>query len=102
MAVCFSRDSNHSREPLSHGWPVGAVAQAVSTGKVVELTNDTLLLLASGLSGAEVQPGTADYDTFVAALTQVAEQLSRELAGDGEGGGPSTPSSTATWRSWAA
>ena len=48
-------------------------------------TNDTVLLLASGLSGAEVQPGTADYDIFVAALTQVAEQLSRELAGDGEG-----------------
>ena len=48
-------------------------------------TNDTVLLLASGLSGAEVQPGTADYDTFVVALTQVAEQLSRELAGDGEG-----------------
>ena len=48
-------------------------------------TNDTVLLLASGLSGAEVQPGTADYDTFIAALTQVAEQLSRELAGDGEG-----------------
>ena len=48
-------------------------------------THDTVLLLASGLSGAEVQPGTADYDTFVAALTQVAEQLSRELAGDGEG-----------------
>ena len=48
-------------------------------------TNDTVLLLASGLSGAEIQPGTADYDTFVAALTQVAEQLSRELAGDGEG-----------------
>ena len=48
-------------------------------------TNDTVLLLASGLSGAEVQPGTADYDTFVAALTQVAEQLSREMAGDGEG-----------------
>ena len=48
-------------------------------------TNEPVLLLASGLSGAEVQPGTADYDTFVAALTQVAEQLSRELAGDGEG-----------------
>ena len=48
-------------------------------------TNDTVLLLASGLSGAEVLPGTADYNTFVAALTQVAEQLSRELAGDGEG-----------------
>lgn len=48
-------------------------------------TNDTVLLLASGLSGAEVLPGTADYDTFVAALTAVAEKLCRELAADGEG-----------------
>ena len=48
-------------------------------------TNDTVLLLASGLSGAEIVDGTPDYDTFVAALTEAAEQLSRELAGDGEG-----------------
>ena len=48
-------------------------------------TNDTVLLLASGLSGAEVLPDTADYDTFVAALTVVAEHLCRELAADGEG-----------------
>ena len=44
-----------------------------------------MLLLASGLSGAEIAEGTPDYDTFVAALTEVAEHLSRELAGDGEG-----------------
>ena len=48
-------------------------------------TNDTVLLLASGLSDAEIVDGTPDYDTFVAALTEVAEHLSRELAGDGEG-----------------
>ena len=48
-------------------------------------TNDTVLLLASGLSGAEIVDDTPDYDTFVAALTEAAEQLSRELAGDGEG-----------------
>ena len=48
-------------------------------------TNDTVLLLASGLSGAAVAEGTADYDTFVAALTVVAEHLCRELAADGEG-----------------
>ena len=49
-------------------------------------TNDTVLLLASGLAGNEpLKPGSADYDTFVAALTQVAEALCRELAGDGEG-----------------
>ena len=48
-------------------------------------TNDTVLLLASGLAGAEVLPDTADYETFVAALTAVAEHLCRELAADGEG-----------------
>jgi len=48
-------------------------------------TNDTVLLLASGLAGAEVLPDTADYDAFVAALTAVAEHLCRELAADGEG-----------------
>ena len=35
-------------------------------------TNDTVLLLASGLSGAEIAEGTPDYDTFVAALTEAA------------------------------
>ena len=48
-------------------------------------TNDTVLLLASGLAGAEILPGTPDYDTFVAALTAVSEHLCRELAADGEG-----------------
>ena len=40
-------------------------------------TNDTVLLLASGLSGAAIAEGTPDSDTFVAALTEVAEHLSR-------------------------
>lgn len=48
-------------------------------------TNDTVLLLASGLAGVQILPGTPDYDTFVAALTAVAEHLCRELAADGEG-----------------
>ena len=49
-------------------------------------TNDTVLLLANGLAGnAAPAPVSADYDTFVAALTAVAEHLCRELAGDGEG-----------------
>ena len=49
-------------------------------------TNDTVLLLASGLAGnAPVAADSEDYTVFVAALTQVAEQLCRELAGDGEG-----------------
>ena len=49
-------------------------------------TNDTVMLLASGLAGNEpVAADSEDYHTFVAALTQVSEQLCRELAGDGEG-----------------
>ncbi len=49
-------------------------------------TNDTVTLLASGLAGnAPLRPGTADFDTFVSALTEVAEAMCRELAGDGEG-----------------
>ena len=48
-------------------------------------TNDTVLLLASGLSGAEITENTPAYDTFVQALTAVAEHLCRELAADGEG-----------------
>ncbi len=49
-------------------------------------TNDTVMLLASGLAGNDpVAADSEDYHTFVAALTQVAEQLCRELAGDGEG-----------------
>ena len=48
-------------------------------------TNDTVLLLASGLAGAEILPGTQDYAAFLAALTAVAEHLCRELAADGEG-----------------
>ena len=49
-------------------------------------TNDTLLLLASGLAGNE--PVTAegeDYDNFVAALTAIAEHMAALHASDGEG-----------------
>lgn len=48
-------------------------------------TNDTVLLLASGLAGVQILPGTPDYAAFLAALTAVAEHLCRELAADGEG-----------------
>ena len=48
-------------------------------------TNDTVLLLASGLSGVKVEAGTPGYEAFLAALTAVSEHLCRELAADGEG-----------------
>src|SRR5208337_4322169 len=45
-------------------------------------TNDTVLLLASGASGAVVGPGNA---AFAAALTQVCTSLARQIVADGEG-----------------
>ena len=49
-------------------------------------TNDTLIIMASGLAGnPEICEENADYDAFVAALTAIAEHMCAEHAGDGEG-----------------
>jgi glutamate N-acetyltransferase/amino-acid N-acetyltransferase len=45
-------------------------------------TNDTVLLLASGASAAEV---TADSPAFLAALKEVCTSLAKQIVGDGEG-----------------
>ena len=45
-------------------------------------TNDTVLLLASGASGATIDAGDAQFDT---ALKQVCTSLARQVVGDGEG-----------------
>ena len=47
-------------------------------------TNDTLIIMASGLAGnPEITEENADYDAFVAALTAIAEHMCAEHAGDG-------------------
>ncbi len=49
-------------------------------------TNDTLAVMASGLSGNEkITCEGEDYDTFVEALTAVCRELSKMMAKDGEG-----------------
>ena len=49
-------------------------------------TNDTLIIMASGLAGnPEICEENADYKAFVAALTAIAEHMCAEHAGDGEG-----------------
>ncbi|GAB4447883.1 MAG: bifunctional glutamate N-acetyltransferase/amino-acid acetyltransferase ArgJ [Anaerolineae bacterium] len=49
-------------------------------------TNDTLLLLASGQAkNSPIVAGSAGYNAFVAALTDVCTQLSKAIARDGEG-----------------
>lgn len=45
-------------------------------------TNDTVLLLASGASGARVGPGNP---AFASALTHVCTSLARQIVADGEG-----------------
>jgi glutamate N-acetyltransferase/amino-acid N-acetyltransferase len=47
-------------------------------------TNDTVLLLASGASGARVEAGNVEFE---AALGQVATSLARQIVADGEGVG---------------
>ncbi len=45
-------------------------------------TNDTVLLLASGASGAAIGPGNSEFAT---ALAQVCTSLARQIVADGEG-----------------
>lgn len=48
-------------------------------------TNDTVLLLASGMTGIRLQQGTQDFARFECALRKVAEWLAKAIASDGEG-----------------
>ncbi|MBQ4282743.1 MAG: bifunctional glutamate N-acetyltransferase/amino-acid acetyltransferase ArgJ [Lachnospira sp.] len=49
-------------------------------------TNDTVLVLANGLAGNDtITCDSDDYDTFYEALSYVLTELSKMIAGDGEG-----------------
>jgi len=48
-------------------------------------TNDSVIALASGLSGAVVRPGTKASAHFLAGLTELCQQLAQMMARDGEG-----------------
>lgn len=48
-------------------------------------TNDTIILLANGKAGVTIETGTATYDQFGQALTQVCIELAKMLVRDGEG-----------------
>lgn len=49
-------------------------------------TNDTLVIMASGLAGNEpITERNEDYKIFVAGLTEAFKWLAKQLAGDGEG-----------------
>ncbi|MBQ7433317.1 MAG: bifunctional ornithine acetyltransferase/N-acetylglutamate synthase [Lachnospiraceae bacterium] len=49
-------------------------------------TNDTVVVLANGQAGnTEITAEGADYDAFYEALHYIMEELSKKIAGDGEG-----------------
>ncbi len=48
-------------------------------------TNDTVLLLASGASNAELAANTPDAEFFASALREVCASLARQIVDDGEG-----------------
>lgn len=49
-------------------------------------TNDTVLVLANGESGApEIKAGSTEYDKFYATLKEICQELSKRIAADGEG-----------------
>ena len=49
-------------------------------------TNDTVLVLANGASGAaEITDGSPEYDKFYATLKELCQELSKRIAADGEG-----------------
>jgi glutamate N-acetyltransferase/amino-acid N-acetyltransferase len=48
-------------------------------------TNDTLVALASGLSGVRVEAGDRSQEWFLAGLTEVCQTLAQMIARDGEG-----------------
>ena len=49
-------------------------------------TNDTVLVLANGASGAaEITDGSPEYEKFYATLKEICQELSKRIAADGEG-----------------
>lgn len=48
-------------------------------------TNDTCLLLANGASGVTIEPDSEAYQAFKEAVSFVACELAKQMAGDGEG-----------------
>jgi len=48
-------------------------------------TNDTVVALASGISGIGVRPGNTSWAWFLEGLTQLCQSLAKMIARDGEG-----------------
>ena len=86
MLSVTTTDASVSREILQ-----GLVSEAVSDSfNMISVdrdtsTNDTYLVLANGESGVTIEKGTKAYEDFKEALFYVSTELSKQMAGDGEG-----------------
>jgi glutamate N-acetyltransferase/amino-acid N-acetyltransferase len=67
------------RDATDHSFNVASVDGETST-------NDTILLMASGASGAAaLKPGDREHERFVKALREVLRELAESIVADGEG-----------------
>ena len=86
MLCCITTDCKISNRQLS-----ALLAEVIedSFNKVTVdgdmSTNDTVILMANGASGAEIAPGSEDERNFKEALRIAAKHLARAIAMDGEG-----------------
>ena len=86
--LCFlTTDAAVAAEPLQAAL---RAAVAVSYNSITvdgdTSTNDSVVILANGASGLQVETGTPDYDLFVQALSTVSLELAKMIVRDAEGG----------------
>jgi glutamate N-acetyltransferase/amino-acid N-acetyltransferase len=86
--LCFlTTDAGVAAEPLQAAL---ATAVAGSYNSITvdgdTSTNDSVVLLANGASGAQLERGTPEYDLFVQALSTVTLELAKMIVRDAEGG----------------
>jgi glutamate N-acetyltransferase/amino-acid N-acetyltransferase len=86
--LCFlTTDAGMAAEPLQ------AALRAAVAGSYNSITvdgdtstNDSVVVLANGASGAQIERGTPAYETFVEALSTVTLELAKMIVRDAEGG----------------
>jgi glutamate N-acetyltransferase/amino-acid N-acetyltransferase len=86
--LCFlTTDAGVAAEPLQAAL-VAAVAGSYNSITVDgdTSTNDSVVVLANGASGARIESGTPAYQSFVEALSTVALELAKMIVRDAEGG----------------
>jgi len=86
MLAYVMTDANIDADTLQHALEVATnVSFNCITVDGDMSTNDTVIALASGESGADVKVGTAAFAPFLSAMKEVMIELARMIVRDGEG-----------------